>query len=862
MKILPGARHQAMGGSQTGAIDEAHTLFANPAATGFLREWQWATTYTKWFADIYNLSFIYGRKLTTPWSNRTRLAFGMHYQGVGEFESTSGLERPASANDLLLTASIGNPLHRVDHLSVGAGVKYLRTELANFTASSVILDLGLLYRSNQIHLKTGPFEYGILSGGVAVTQLGTSLNFISDDTPLPRTFRAGLAFNLGSHDGLQLQLTGDYRKVRDEVGRFSLGGEFAWKYGLALRTGYNFNSEQLNKFSFGLSFRLDDRLLSTGTAIPGTNNAMRFDMAGLEKSDLFPVTFRASVNHYPIAPERFDIVEPFMNTHAPNDSISLSWQTTHDPDLFDTTNYALFVVKDDSLALKRLIETSKHDSRIVLEFLEKTQLSQTQDSTEINYIEFVVQKDSIKEGNGVSEFMADLKLGLKKKTTFMAHKTRGHISHTLMPDHSLGDYYWTILAYDRDQHLRFADEIGHFKVELPDIEITILDYTLTAPVAVARPRSVEECGGEILVAYANKSDCPAKNFSIKIYETKDAETEFLTRVSPGAPAQTSRKLIYEAQIREIQPGARDTLRVAWTKSQLNTNYNVAVIDEENNVPESDEFNNIDSSTYPFPDLKLSLETSPRMVQPGDDVTLKLNIRNLGPVPAFNFSVTDTLSAFLTPVDWPGTISKDVLSLTVDSLAVGRDTTFSVLARVSPDLSETVTQLTHSGQTLVACDTDMTNNYDTDKISVNKYDLAVSKYARVDPLEPNVHFGFAVDTLTASFKHFLDVFVTTLKSPKLADANIVLLGHTDSRGKRDYNLGLSLRRVNKVKDYLVQNHSIMPNRIIAKGCGESAPKIRDASTEREHAINRRVEIFLLKGKGTNIACNLPQTNANL
>ncbi len=71
LKVLPGARHQGMAGSLTGVIDELHALYANPGATGFLRQWQWSAAYTEWIADSYNLSFYYGKQLRTPWSKHT-----------------------------------------------------------------------------------------------------------------------------------------------------------------------------------------------------------------------------------------------------------------------------------------------------------------------------------------------------------------------------------------------------------------------------------------------------------------------------------------------------------------------------------------------------------------------------------------------------------------------------------------------------------------------------------------------------------------------------------------------------------------------------------------------------------------------
>ena len=128
LKILPGARSQGMAASLTGSIDEMYAIYANPGAAGFLREWQWSSSYTEWFADVYSLSSMYGRHLRTPWSSRTKIALGIQYQGVREFNSTNQANAFASANDFIVTASFGNPLTMLSkNLSLGTNVKYFRS---------------------------------------------------------------------------------------------------------------------------------------------------------------------------------------------------------------------------------------------------------------------------------------------------------------------------------------------------------------------------------------------------------------------------------------------------------------------------------------------------------------------------------------------------------------------------------------------------------------------------------------------------------------------------------------------------------------------------------------------------------------
>ncbi|MBL8675565.1 MAG: OmpA family protein [Rhodospirillales bacterium] len=67
------------------------------------------------------------------------------------------------------------------------------------------------------------------------------------------------------------------------------------------------------------------------------------------------------------------------------------------------------------------------------------------------------------------------------------------------------------------------------------------------------------------------------------------------------------------------------------------------------------------------------------------------------------------------------------------------------------------------------------------------------------------------------------------------------GHADKSGGDAYNMALSLRRANAVKDQLVRE-GIPANQIAVVGRGESMPLVQTADGVREPQ-NRRVEIVL-------------------
>jgi OOP family OmpA-OmpF porin len=67
----------------------------------------------------------------------------------------------------------------------------------------------------------------------------------------------------------------------------------------------------------------------------------------------------------------------------------------------------------------------------------------------------------------------------------------------------------------------------------------------------------------------------------------------------------------------------------------------------------------------------------------------------------------------------------------------------------------------------------------------------------------------------------------------------LQGHCDNVGTPEYNMGLSLRRANAVKKYLVSK-GVAENRLTTQGFGFSKP-VGPNTTPEERSLNRRVEL---------------------
>lgn len=102
---------------------------------------------------------------------------------------------------------------------------------------------------------------------------------------------------------------------------------------------------------------------------------------------------------------------------------------------------------------------------------------------------------------------------------------------------------------------------------------------------------------------------------------------------------------------------------------------------------------------------------------------------------------------------------------------------------------------------------------------------------------NILFDF--DKANVKPKHYKALAAAGAYMQEHPDARIVLAGHTDSVGSKEYNIKLSHRRAASVRDYLIKNAGITADRITLSGFGYSEP-VASNSTSEGRAMNRRVQ----------------------
>ena len=106
--------------------------------------------------------------------------------------------------------------------------------------------------------------------------------------------------------------------------------------------------------------------------------------------------------------------------------------------------------------------------------------------------------------------------------------------------------------------------------------------------------------------------------------------------------------------------------------------------------------------------------------------------------------------------------------------------------------------------------------------------------------PNdVSFDINSAAIKPQLRGVLDSFASSLQGDPNAEVTIV--GHTDSTGNAAINNPLSLERAQSVRDYL-SGRGVAASRVQTAGRGDREP-VASNSTEAGRAQNRRVEIFI-------------------
>lgn len=114
------------------------------------------------------------------------------------------------------------------------------------------------------------------------------------------------------------------------------------------------------------------------------------------------------------------------------------------------------------------------------------------------------------------------------------------------------------------------------------------------------------------------------------------------------------------------------------------------------------------------------------------------------------------------------------------------------------------------------------------------------------IDLEINFDYDSADISAKSLPSVQALGRALTNQDLKGSTFVVAGHTDAAGGEDYNQGLSERRADAIKRYLVDKYGINGTDLVTVGYGKS--KLKDPSHPMAE-VNRRVQVVNVENKAT-------------
>lgn len=252
LKMGVSARAVGMGEAFIAVVDDASSVYYNPACLPLVARNDISLTHTRWFAGI-NHEFA---GIAAPFRGIGTFGISFVFLYTDAIEITTPLQPDGTgetfyASNYALGVSYGRFL--TDHTSLGLTARYIGLSLYHYNVSALSFDLGTLFRTD---IKGFRF-------GMKISNFGPNLRFINEFYSLPMSFALGAAFE--PIPGLTIAST--MMKPTDDEDVMNAGFEYRLNRYLALRGGYKFGYDA-ETWSSGVGF-----------SVPLGNTTVKLDYA-------------------------------------------------------------------------------------------------------------------------------------------------------------------------------------------------------------------------------------------------------------------------------------------------------------------------------------------------------------------------------------------------------------------------------------------------------------------------------------------------------------------------------------------------------------------------------------------------------
>ncbi len=235
-------RASALSGAFTALADDDGALMYNPAGLSRLNSVGLSLYHAEWLEDIRMDYLAYAGYLTP----NLGWGIGIEHMWMPSLVGKDNYGNPTENFDVSSSVvQLGLSYRLFNRLHTGVEAKYFQDRLAEFTASGMAFDAGLIVDAVP-HL---------VSVGLAVQNMGSKIKYDQAEQNIPLQYRGGVAVTLIPKS---LSITADAVKSIDTDVRYLYGAEYTFADFLSLRVGNRSTKNALFLPSFGMGLKIAD----------------------------------------------------------------------------------------------------------------------------------------------------------------------------------------------------------------------------------------------------------------------------------------------------------------------------------------------------------------------------------------------------------------------------------------------------------------------------------------------------------------------------------------------------------------------------------------------------------------------------
>ncbi len=258
LKIGVGARYHAMGEASVAVVNDAYSMYWNPAGMTKIISNELAFTYIDYLLDVKLNYLSYTKRINDLGVfGVSATILSMDDQEITTVEEPDGTGETYSASSYALQVGYARDL--TAQFSFGASFKIIGEKIYNERAYGFAFDFGTLMYTGINSLRIG----------MNISNMGPEMKFDGPDHDvtyepdpsnpnqdpfnsrlksepydLPLIFRIGAAYDFMFGEDMKLLMSVEAKHPNDNLQQGALGAELAWKDHYFLRGGYKLNYEE------------------------------------------------------------------------------------------------------------------------------------------------------------------------------------------------------------------------------------------------------------------------------------------------------------------------------------------------------------------------------------------------------------------------------------------------------------------------------------------------------------------------------------------------------------------------------------------------------------------------------------------